>query len=188
MSLGSDCSVALYLRDEGLRKQAYPLDWCVTPMRAVINMFETDFRYILKEQNLMFLDSVHRKAINDENVEGELTNDIVTPVYCKQYNMLLPHDFSKKGRADLEFVKEKYNRRIEKLLLQLNEKGNKFTFIANNAPTAPNSWRAAQYRLVSGDTYINDFVGWKERMAVVLDKKYPELQYKLHDLKEFKQL
>ena len=30
VSLGSDCAVAEYLRDAGLRDAAYPLDWCVS--------------------------------------------------------------------------------------------------------------------------------------------------------------
>lgn len=188
MSLGSDCSVALHLRDKGLREYAYPFDWCVTPMCSVIDIFETDFQHVLKENNLVFLDAVSRKAVNDENNEGELTNDIVTPVYCKKYNMLLPHDFSQAGRDDLPNVLEKYQKRIQRLLIQLKEKDSEFIFVANNAPTAQNSWRATQYHLVSGDTFVNDFDDWKMRMSVTLNKKYPNLKYKLYTLKEFKQL
>lgn len=188
MSLGSDCSVAIYLRDHKLRSIAFPFDWSVTPMRTVIELLSSGFQNFLNEDNLIFLTPVHRKTVNDEKVQGELKPDIITPCYCKQYGTLYPHDFSERGRNDLLIVQQKYGNWINRLKILLNDKSNEFVFIANNAPTAPTSWRAHQFKLVSGNTFINDFNNWKNRIKTVFKKKYPHLKYSLHTLEEFKRL
>ena len=188
MSLGSDCTVALHLRDKNLRKVAYPFDWCVTPMKSVIEMFDNGFEDFLKDDNLTFLKSDYRKSIDDQSVKGELNPDIITPCYCHNYNMMLPHDFSKNREADLSSVQTKYKKRIERLKSQLNETDSEFTFIANNAPTSPTSWRAKQFTIASGTTFVNDFKDWKSRLSIILNKKYPNLKYTLYNLKEFKKL
>ena len=186
VSLGSDCSVALYLRDKGLRTIAFPFDWCVTSMESVLQMIENDFEDFLLETNLVFLQPATRKMVNDE--KDTILEDWITPCYCKKYHMLIPHDFSARGKEDLSQVKDKYQKRIARMIELLKDPDNSFVFIANDAPTATTSWRAQQFEKASGKPFVNNNSDWKNWLTIVISNKYPHLKYKMYDLKEFKKL
>ena len=55
--IGSNCRIGMALRDLGLRKAAFPLDWTLTTSRSIYECFLNDFEDFLspnscKEQNL----------------------------------------------------------------------------------------------------------------------------------------
>ncbi|MGV7234717.1 MAG: DUF1796 family putative cysteine peptidase [Nitrosomonadaceae bacterium] len=184
--LGSDCVVAMFLRDNNIRRLAFPFDWSVTPMQSVLHLFENNFEDFLKDENLMFLPQATRAMVLDDDDQGVLTNDVITPCYDKKYHMLLPHDFSKQGEADLSQVQAKYKKRISRMYDLLNDSNNNFTFIAGDRPTNPKSWRAQQFDLASGKPFINDYKDWKNRFTEVIKNKFPNLKYSLYDFAEFK--
>jgi hypothetical protein len=52
VSLGSACSVAGALRDNGLRHIAYPFDWLVSPFNGLCQAISDDFKHFLQEDSL----------------------------------------------------------------------------------------------------------------------------------------
>ena len=184
--IGSDCSVALYLRDKGFRTVAFPFDWGVISIQTVIELFGNNFKGFLEKENLIFLPAASRKMVDDSEEDNSLVDDIITPCYCKRYHMLLPHDFSERGEVELNQVQHKYSHRITRLIQLLNDTNNTFTFVANNAPTAATGWRATQFQLASNKPFVNEWDDWKDKLSAVLTDIYPTLNFKLLTLKEFK--
>ena len=57
VSLGSNCNSSLHLREMGLRKEAYPLDWVLsTHDESLINLINDDFRYFTHKHYFSTLD------------------------------------------------------------------------------------------------------------------------------------
>lgn len=143
--IGIDCSPTHFLRANDLRDEAYPFDWTVTPLRSAIELIENDFEGFLEYENLEFLPPTNRLLFEENGVDLKISEDIITPVICRRYGILFPHDFSKLGEADYTKVKLKYKRRIERFKGHiLNAKSVRFVFHIG----ALNDWQIAQYRLV----------------------------------------
>ena len=138
--IGTDCSVASYCRNEGLRKDAFPFDWVVAHPSAVLRILENDFSDFLVEENLIFLPPEKRILFKEDGVTVEPTDDIITPVVCGKCGILFPHDFSVEGRSFS--AGGKYLRRIERLrhILSTNAE---WCFVWANRPL--NRWQSAQY-------------------------------------------
>ena len=131
--IGRKCEVALGLRMYHLRKQAYPFDWNIVPISTALELIENRFKDFLAEENLIFLPPIKGRPLNEKNElvtnnDGSILWTLRIPVICRKYNMLFPHDFSEKGIDDLPIVKEKYSRRISRLLKKL-DKGEDILFL-----------------------------------------------------------
>ena len=142
--IGMNCEVAHQLRELGARSDAYPFDWTVTPMRSVIELVENEFDDFLEERNLTFLPAVPRMLFQDDGSVVKISNELVTPVVCRRYSILFPHDFSVKGVEDLPDVRTKYARRIERFRNALSSNQRMILSFVNHPP---NEWQAAQYHL-----------------------------------------
>jgi len=145
--IGSSCSVASYLRQLGLRKEAFPFDWNVTPIEDAIELINNNFKYFLNEKSLIYLEPTKRLLFKENGIDFESSNDIITPVYCTNTNTLFVHDFSVNGKADLKEVKKKYHRRIKRLNKLLNNTNIKIIFIYDDS--LPNEWQMEQYNKVN---------------------------------------
>jgi len=108
--LGINCDISHYLRAKGLRVAAFPFDWNVTPIQAAVELIRNDFEEFLHGGNLVFLPPVNRLLFDEDGVEVEIKNDVITPTICRRYHILYPHDFPKSGADHLGTVKDKYIR------------------------------------------------------------------------------
>jgi len=181
--LGMNCAPAHTLRKLGLRKSALPLDWNVTPISAAIDLIENNFEGFLDEENLSFLPSTPRLLFNEVGIELEMKNDIITPAYCKRYNILFPHDYPENHIQSIHLVKQKYNRRITKFRELLNS-SKQLIFIHSDG--ALNDWQLEQYKAV-GSEFVNNTGEWKNTLSKTLSLKYPNLQFNCLELPEFVQ-
>jgi len=183
ISLGSNCSPAIYLRDHHIREYAHPFDWAVTPFQAVLDHFENDFDSFLKQENLIFLPAVERKLIMPGLDPMYTKIDMVTPVICKKHKTLFPHDFTINGQADLLDVQQKYQKRISRLYEFLNDTSNQFIFISH-APKLV-EFQKQQFAFANVE-WKNDYDNWKDRLSTVLTNKFPHLKFSCMHLNEFK--
>ncbi len=178
--LGVNCSISHYLRSKGLRNRAFLFDWSITPMQSAIELLRNDFNGFMSDDNLVYLPPANRKLFNEDGEEVEVENDIITPVICKKYAMLFPHDFSGNGRDDFFAVQTKYRRRINRIRELLNSQTH-LIFVANEVQQ--NDWQREQYKL-AGVPFVNQYRGWREKLSTVLDTKYPDLSYELSTLED----
>ncbi|MGB5854389.1 MAG: DUF1796 family putative cysteine peptidase [Oceanisphaera sp.] len=128
VSLGYNCDVAQLLRYSGLRKKAYPFDWCITPNRSVIKVIENDFNGFFDLNNITF--SEPHKAALFEGEDGLVveSDKVVVTAYCGKYGMIFPHDLFD---GDMyEGVADKYNKRIDRFL-NLTKESKIVVFIFN---------------------------------------------------------
>ncbi|GEM_PF-4977896 len=142
--IGIDCSAAHYLRKKQLRKHAFPFDWNVTPIQSALELIQNNFKDFLVEENLLFLKPTPRLLFEENGSDLKITDELITPVICKKYNMLFPHDFSKDGLMDLPKVQEKYEKRIKRIQNLLKSKQYKCFIFCNNKI---NSWQKEQYEI-----------------------------------------
>lgn len=59
ISLGENCNVAIALSQHGLRKQAFPFDWNITPFHSLNQIFINDFSDFLLPNDLFLNDDSH---------------------------------------------------------------------------------------------------------------------------------
>ncbi len=131
--IGRKCNVAHTLRKYHLRKHAYPFDWNIVQISTALKLIRNRFKDFLSEENLIFLPPIKGRPLNKKNElvtnnDGSILWTLRIPVICKKYNMLFPHDFSEKGIDDLPIIKEKYSRRISRLLEKI-DKGEDILFL-----------------------------------------------------------
>lgn len=108
VSIGSKCKCAYNLRRNGLQLEAFPFDWIYVPKIATIEqLFVTDFASFLREENL---------RIRNKQPKFDEVDDLATGIYSA-------HDFdaNKTIHESYSAVKAKYDRRIKKLKIKLEE-------------------------------------------------------------------
>ncbi len=76
ISLGGHCQTAYQIRRHFGTDKAYPLDWWVTPTRALVELFESGFVDIFREQNMKIMQE-----------------DTGPAVMCGRYGLMHYHDF-----------------------------------------------------------------------------------------------
>lgn len=177
--LGTTCTISHYLRGRGLRTKAFPFDWNVTPIQSAIELVKNRFSDFLVTDNLIILPPSFRLLFDESGVELEMKNDIITPVVCKKYNILFPHDFPKNYKDSLESVRAKYSKRIERLT-KLMSSNKHLIFVHHNEDI--NEWQKNQYMAALNKTFTNNDQRWKSDLSVILDENYPNLSYSLVDL------
>lgn len=113
ISLGRGCSPALNLRSLKLRTAAYPFDWLISPLTALVNGLQDDFKHLLNNCKLRpdkkgVIDSygfqfVHDwPTVNQPVIDAINTDFITDSIISNEWKKALPQ------------VKEKYRRRIER--------------------------------------------------------------------------
>lgn len=180
--IGVNCDIAHFLRKNSLRGSAYPFDWSITPLKTVIELIENGFEGFLSEDNLVYLQPVQRILFKEYETDLEITDDIITPVLCRRYNMLFPHDFSVNAKVDLVEVQKKYEKRTQRLLNILDSE-KEVWFVRHE--TQLNAWQLAQYHS-AGLTFDKDAKNLESNLTNVLRRKYPLLNFRLLELNEFK--
>jgi len=109
VSLGSWCEIALSLRDCQLRHAAFPFDWVVTgDHEGFLNVFDTDFEYFISEDHLIQIPD------SSQNPPDSLRNTFYNIIFYHEGGGLGGYEEEDKFHKQLEQVKEKYTRRIER--------------------------------------------------------------------------
>ncbi|MDH5527097.1 MAG: papain-like cysteine peptidase [Nitrospirota bacterium] len=183
--LGTNCAPSHFLRAIGLRTTALPFDWNVTPVRTSIELIKNGFSDFFDIGNLIFLPPVFRLLFDEKGVELEMKNDIITPVVCRKYNMLFPHDLPEDYRKSIDDVKEKYSRRIARLT-ELLHSDRHLIFVHHDERL--NDWQESQYMASLNRRFINPHATWKKDLSAVLDEQYPVPGYSLLELSEFRSI
>jgi hypothetical protein len=109
----ASCSISHKLIKKNLRKNAYPFDWLCCPLSGIYKLIKNDFNNFL-EDLIICKKEVGRYLDDEGNVN--FNKEYIYPIICKKYKFLFLHDF--KNLSDLEFknTREKYKRRIERLI------------------------------------------------------------------------
>jgi len=155
--IGTNCKVAMYLRNKGMRKMAYPFDWQVIPLDSALNiLLESNFT-ILEEPNIIFFPPERRLLAIADEADIKMENSLITPVLDKKYRILYPHDFSANSKSDLEQIRRKYLKRLNRVKNRL-EKNLPTTFIYSIEVL--NSWQKQKYETanVVFDQYSIEYV------------------------------
>lgn len=168
VSLGCNCDVAHLLRYSGLRKKAYPFDWCITPNETIVTLIENDFSDFVNVNNLTF--SEPHKALFFEGEGGRTveSDKVVVTAYCSRYNMSFPHDFPDSNSDTCSRVVDKYNARISRFVDLM--KGDKVVVFILKPEV---------------DAHNQSFI---ERMENVLIMKYPDLKFHIYFFDDFKRI
>lgn len=126
ISLGSACTVAGAMRTYGIRFEAYPFDWLVSPFDSLYKALDDDFKNFLKEDSLVVRQSDKYGTLdyygfhfvhdfpsvnpNDEIAALIGENHVTGGVLRDDWRQFIPS------------VKSKYLRRIERLRRVLNSR------------------------------------------------------------------
>tara|TARA_Y100000780_G_C13661445_1_gene408802 strand:+ start:332 stop:940 length:609 start_codon:yes stop_codon:yes gene_type:complete len=84
ISLGSNCSVSYQLKKHELRKEAYPFDYCLTPINKLLNVLENEFIDYDKIKKVKL--SSNHKIIDDDITEKN------SLVLSNKYNIKFAHE------------------------------------------------------------------------------------------------
>jgi len=122
ISLGSTCSVTYQLQQLNLRQHAYPFDWLrVESLDDVTLTLKHNFAdFVTSCQKTSESDKFPISTDDQFPVKNEKKQNSL--IMKNNYHMKLYHDFDDK--TTIEEVNEKYQRRIDRLILAIKEKKN----------------------------------------------------------------
>ncbi|SHN65797.1 Putative papain-like cysteine peptidase [Butyrivibrio hungatei DSM 14810] len=105
ISLGYFCSVAMELEKYGLRDYSYPFDWIISDFEGIVSAINDNFSDYLDYDNLYQSKKVRSTYLD------------------QKYQFVFIHDFDKYKCLDsqLDFVREKHRRRIERFYEKITE-------------------------------------------------------------------
>lgn len=173
--IGSNCSVATYLRQQNIRKHAYPFDWNCTSLKMFYEMLINDFSGYLDD--IFIGTEIKRHYVDNDNDDNEIkvSNEKIYPVICKKYNVLFPHDYVLVDENTCNKVKEKYLRRIQRFRDAINS-NEKICLIYQQSEL--NDWQKSVYHEYCSDpiptfenkeylTKIKDFFSDKPNIQII---------------------
>lgn len=179
--LGTNCHISHSLRQSGLRFSALPFDWNVTPIQSAITLIDNDFSEFLAPENLQVLPSTLRLLFDENGIELEMKDDVITPVLCTKYNMLFPHDYPEDYNANTDAVARKYQKRIERFRTLLNSDKH-LIFVHHEG--ALNEWQQQQYTACH-QVFVNRAEHWQAQLGAVLSRRFPQLAFSCHPYQQF---
>ncbi len=94
--IGSNCRIGMALRDLGIRKVSFPLDWTLTTSKSIYNCFEDNFENFL-----------NRESCIEQNLKSIVDFPHVQNI---KYNVNITHE----PTIDDNSI-QKYNRKVENL-------------------------------------------------------------------------
>lgn len=156
ISIGFNCAVAAGLRKYGLRNRDYPFDWGVSTMKGVLKAVKEKFADFLDESWIM-----------------EIENGMY---YHNKYAYNFVHDFQDgiwkevDFESQLQYVKEKYKRKICNFLNDLENGGVLFIRFVQDLEEARYIAENMEYvkeTLCLGSTYNDNSVLWIGEKPVV---------------------
>lgn len=104
--LGYNCSLAYFLKNNNLRFNSYPFDWCQIKIKNIIECFKNNFASFTNFKISKFSEN-HQNFINSSNTNGSY---ILSNIYSNK----ITHEIN--NINELNNIIDKYNNRIYKLL------------------------------------------------------------------------
>jgi hypothetical protein len=141
--IGADCSPARILKTKGLRVFAFPFDWIVCPIYTIYKLLSNNFKGFMEDIIILEKDNRILFNENDENMELIVSNTKIYPVIDIQYDILFPHDFYNNDKNTIINIKNKYKRRIDRLMQILNNSNNEVFFVYSDLVL--NEWQKSKY-------------------------------------------
>lgn len=113
VSLGTACQGAWHLKDNGMRKWAYPLDWLITPFHGLVAFIQNRGEGFLEQDKLQLL----------EVLPSAGTSPSMLHVVDLTYDFHSIHDFFS-DMSNYDQIKAKYAQRIQRFfeLLESDKK------------------------------------------------------------------
>ena len=184
--LGINCTIAGYLRTCNLRKHALPFDWVVTPIQSAIKLIDNGFDGFLCRDNLVFGTQrqyqLFFKRYLKYGINLKFFERLITPVICQKYRMLFVWDFLDSSDESYQNAYLKYSRRIQRLKDLLVSEEIDLIFVAYDG--IPSEWERKEYAEAK-IPLTNNFQNWKNELSIVLEAKYPQLNYTICDFSQF---
>ena len=152
--IGADCTPTRILKQKNLRHLAFPFDWIVCPIDTIYKLLLNHFEGFMK--NITILDSDYRMLFSesDDNMNLVVSNTKIYPVIDTTYDILFPHDFHNNDTHTINMVKDKYTRRINRLLHIINDDSNDIIFVYNDLSL--NVWQKSKYNQCNIDIDIDN--------------------------------
>lgn len=178
--LGSNCSIAHFLRKQRLRKYAFPFDWTITPVQSALQLLEGSFNRFLASENLHRGEVSNRMYFDDAGSDVVITNEKIVPMIDQRYQLLFPHDFRTGEPEEILAVQAKYSRRIDRLLEALESpRPQSIAFIACNGTI--NDWQRSVYESAEIVFSNHGYQTWKQDLLELVTRKWPQHQYHCYD-------
>lgn len=157
LPIGWNCDAALTLESLGAKQITYPFDWTINSYESIIK--------ILEEEGKDFLLSGRYKIGSVEYVENYVKADHtlerkLKAIYESNYKMILVHDLY--DGVTVEEIRDKYTRRIERLLEHLHS-ANKLRLVISEPKDAE---------------YKKSMLKWSKRLGVDLPTKFNRDKFK----------
>ncbi len=125
--IGTNCTIANFLRDKKFREHAFPFDWNLSSLESVYNVLFNDFEGFLDD--IYVGKKIKRMFFEDNILDVTVHSTEIYPVICKKYNILFPHDYVSVDSDNLSQVKNKYLRRINRFREMISNTDNKIFMI-----------------------------------------------------------
>lgn len=162
--IGSDCQVAHFLRNKKMRMMAFPFDWNCASLKTVYNLLVNNFDYFLED--IYVGERTHRLHFDDNEYDKTIIEkDFIYPVICKNYSILLPHDYKTVDEENLINVKQKYEKRIKRFQNYIIQDDLEIIMIYSNLDFNLNDWQRSVY-----DEFNIDIEFLKKENNLYIDK------------------
>ena len=172
ISFGNTCYISKYLKTKGIREEAYPFDWLISNISFITYLLDNSnidekIDLIFKIENLVI------KKSNKKNHIVYLYNIYKNIKYGYKGKIRFYHDFYNNTVSienQLKGVKEKYKRRLERLIdiLKKNDKSKLFmtwtqNFNINDYKILGNilinqNYKNFDFIIIVRKKYIRDFI------------------------------
>ncbi|MBA3815914.1 MAG: hypothetical protein H0X29_05240 [Parachlamydiaceae bacterium] len=113
ISIGGMCYVALALKHYGIRKEAYPFDWVISPTASLIKVINEDFLNYFSPEYIAGVTNVYTGIAFVHDFPNSLKE-----AYYPEAD--LEKNYSSEKESELQWNYEKYNRRINRFIAVLS--------------------------------------------------------------------
>jgi hypothetical protein len=176
---GLTCVTAYQLQKHGLRQAAYPFDWILCPnFKSICEILADGFsNFLTKEEDLQAKNSSNNfPLLNDDWIDNNGDNgDKTLRVYNKKYKISFLHDFHSDIQKELESVREKYNRRIERFVAVMKSDVKKI--IIHTGKSFDHEACLRLFQSLDYKNYEIKFISYDE-LGLSKDWKYDEYNWK----------
>lgn len=162
--IGMYCKIAVTLRKKGLRNNAYPFDWMLTPMESVYKLCKHGFDGFLND--IWMGEKVHQVYVNDRDAGYDRIEDYIYPVIDTTYNINLPHSYRGKDQESINKVRKTFERRINRFYHTISNTDIQKKFVYQFS--SPNEGQIKWYQESGAINFKSSFV--HKNSEIYLDK------------------
>lgn len=167
VSLGSNCSVSYQLNKYGFRKEAYPFDYCLTPINKLLNVLEDKFIDYDKIKKI-------KLSSNHKIIDDDISNNN-SLILSNKFNIKFAHEIE--NDDEIEKFEKSLERRIVRFMNLINP-----TFVRIETSNMNEEKIKEKYDILT--KYLTKyFIDYK--LVLISDKKYENDKTKWIKLDKF---